>query len=50
MRVRHQKFGKSGVNKNSAEDQAADPDDCAAGVQWAGLHHDIGFLAKLHYF
>jgi hypothetical protein len=50
MRVRHQEFGESRVHKNSAEYQAADPDDGAAKIEWAGLHHDVGFLAKLLYF
>jgi hypothetical protein len=50
MRVRHQELGESGVNKDSAEDEAADPDDYAARVQWTGLHHGVGFLGKLRYF
>jgi hypothetical protein len=39
MRVRHQKLGESRVHKNSAEDEAADPDDRTAEIEWAGLHH-----------
>src|SRR5260221_9973074 len=29
----------SGVDEDAAKDQASDPDDRAAEIQWAGLHH-----------
>src|SRR6266404_2301643 len=50
MRVGHQELGESRVNENSAEDEPSDPDDGAASIQWAGLHHLVDFLAKLGYF
>src|SRR5580765_3489800 len=39
MRVRHQEFGESRVYKNSAEDEAADPDDRATKIQGTRFHH-----------
>src|SRR5690242_3663998 len=32
-------LGDTGVNKNSAKEQAADEDHCASEVEWAGLQH-----------
>jgi hypothetical protein len=50
MIVWHQELGESRVNEDSAEDQAAEPDDGAAGVEWAGLHHELSFAAKERLF
>jgi len=40
--VRHEELRESRVDEDSAEDQAAYPDDRAAEIEWAGLHH--GFM------
>jgi hypothetical protein len=35
----HEEFREPGVNENCAEDQAANPNDDAAVVEWCGLKH-----------
>lgn len=37
--VGKKRFGIAGINKDAAEDDASDPDDGAAEIHWAGLHH-----------
>jgi hypothetical protein len=35
----HAQFGVAGIDENASEDEAADPNDRASEIEWAGLHH-----------
>jgi len=43
MRVGEKELGISGVDEDAAEDEAADPDDDAAKIERAGLHHGLSY-------
>src|SRR6266851_3569654 len=43
----HRQLGIARIDEEASENEAADPDDHAAGVHWARLHHDVGLFAKL---